>query len=85
MNLNPMAHGTENVTQSVYHPVVDLRRLRLYLTRLQVVSKIVDLSEKHYKDTAEEAQSNQVMSPQAESKARPPKVQEGSDRHWYDA
>ena len=43
MNLNPMAHGTENSTQSVYHPVVDLSSRRLCLTRLQVVSKIVDL------------------------------------------
>jgi hypothetical protein len=42
-------------------------------------------SEKHYEDTAEEAQSNQVLGPQAESKTRPPKVSEGIDRHWYDA
>ncbi len=43
MNLNPTTHGTENDTQSVYHPVVDLRIRRLCLTRLEVVSKIVDL------------------------------------------
>ncbi len=42
-------------------------------------------SEKNYKDTAEEAQSIQVLAPQAESKSRPPKVQEGNDHHWYDA
>jgi hypothetical protein len=80
VDLNPMSHGTQNITKSVYHPVVDLRSLRLNLTRLQVISETVDLK-KHYKDTAEEAQSNQVLATQAESKSRPPKVQEGNDRH----
>jgi hypothetical protein len=40
---NPMAHGTENATKSVHYPVMYLCSLRLCLTRLQVVSKIVDL------------------------------------------
>jgi hypothetical protein len=38
VDLNPMAHGTENATQSVHHPIVDLRSSTLCLTRLQVVS-----------------------------------------------
>jgi hypothetical protein len=43
VDLNPMTHGTENVTKSAHHPVVDLRSRRLSLTRLQVVSEKVDL------------------------------------------
>ncbi len=82
MNLNPMAHGTENATQSVYHPVVDLCRQTLFDTSASGLQN--SRSENHYKDTAEEAQSIQVLAPQSESKARPPKVQEGRDRHGYD-
>ena len=41
--LNPMTHGTQNATKSVHHPVMDLRNRRLCLTRLEVISEIVDL------------------------------------------
>ena len=40
---HPMAHGTENTTKSAHYPVMYLCGHRLCLTRLQVVSKIVDL------------------------------------------
>jgi hypothetical protein len=43
VDLNPMTHGTQNATKSVHRPVVDLRDRRLSLTRLQVISEMVDL------------------------------------------
>jgi hypothetical protein len=43
VNFNPMAHGTKNATKSAHYPVMYLCSRRLCLTRLQVVSKIVDL------------------------------------------
>jgi hypothetical protein len=81
---NPMVYGTQNATKSVHHPVVHLRIRRLRLTRLQVITE-KGQSEKHYRDTAEEDQSNQELATPAECRTIPPKVQEASDRHWYDA
>jgi len=85
--LNPMAHGTQNATKSVHRPVVHLRSRRLRLTRLQVISETVNLKSitGTYRDTAEEALSNQELAPSAECRTRPPKVTAGSDRRWYDA
>ena len=43
VDLNPMAHGTQNATKSVHRPVVHLRSRRLRLTRLQVITEMVNL------------------------------------------
>ena len=79
VNFNPMTHRTENDTKSAHYPVMYLCSRRLCLTRLQVVSKIVDLKSI---TRALPKRTNQFsLVPQAESKTIPPKVQEGIDHH----